>query len=464
MMNNVFSLLIAGTISGSILFGLLQALDLVFGECYVKYIYQMAKIVLIIYLISAIAIYYMIFFIKSEVVLMYKSDDFQYIRQWSGISSIHIRSVTSLISCVLFVWFLVFTILFFLSMIQNLQNLRKIMSVTSEIRDERLQLFREVKETLHVKRPIGLYEHPTIGSPCLAGIIRPVIILPSDHYSTDEWRMFLRHELLHYTSHDLFYRFIIDVVQKIHWFNPLIYFFLLKFYEMSELVCDEKAVAGYDISQRAKYARLVNSVTYSNTTIKLLASFYGSYQRTERRIKHIMKQKKKRVSVIFAMAMGTMIVVCPIVSYASISVTNEAEAQLIDTHERKFDLMVNEEMTDFAREVSGYAANQIIGRAVRGDNTITDYVLKATGTAVFSPVNLNENAEVSIVMSSDNSGDSYIGGIIDSNGKRTYVTSTKGVIAHTFTIAKAGQYEVFFQGKNGSGGSDIILNGTISIE
>lgn len=37
-------------------------------------------------------------------------------------------------------------------------------------------------------------------------------------------------------------------------------------------------------------------------------------------------------------------------------------------------------------------------------------------------------------------------------------------MTHTFKITKSDIYEVFFQGKNGSGGADITLNGTVSIE
>lgn len=467
MASNIFTCLISGSLAGSILFGLLLLLDCVFGKIHVRYIYQFAKIILILYLGSGIAIVYMVFFIGTRYnVLLYKSEDFQYIRQIRGLVLSQFSFASDVISIILLVWLVLFIAVFFLSIIRSFFTIKKQLLITTAVNDTRLLIFNNLKKELNIKRDIGLYEHPTAGFPYLTGIIRPSIILPNGTYSTEEWGMFLRHELLHYKSHDLVYRLIIEVVQKIHWFNPVIYFFSLKVYELSELVCDETAVDGMDITQRAQYARLLNSAACGNGVVKILASFYGNYQRVERRIYNIMEQKKQKISVAFAFAIVLILALCPIVSYASVTAANQAQDLLVHAYMEQNDTVSDDSdvITDFVGNKTDRTTTTFLAKAARGDNTLTNYVSEATNTALFSPVSLSKGDEVIIAVYSNSTNDKYIGGIIDSDGKRTYVHATKGAMTHTFKITKSDIYEVFFQGKNGSGGADITLNGTVSIE
>lgn len=98
----------------------------------------------------------------------------------------------------------------------------------------------------------------------------------------------------------------------------------------------------------------------------------------------------------------------------------------------------------------------------KGSNSI-DFTLDATGELRFSPVSLNQGSSIRISVSSDSSSDTFRAGIIDENGKRRYVISDNGMVAKKFTIDTAGDYRVYFQGKN-TNGSDIHLTGTINVD
>ena len=179
-----------------------------------------------------------------------------------------------------------------------------------------------------------------------------------------------------------------------------------------------------------------------------------------------MEQKKQKISVAFVFAIVLILALCPIVSYASVTAANQAQDLLVHAYMEQNDTVSDDSdvITDFVGNKTDRTTTTFLAKAARGDNTLTNYVSEATNTALFSPVSLSKGDEVIIAVYSNSTNDKYIGGIIDSDGKRTYVYATKGAMTHTFKITKSDIYEVFFQGKNGSGGADITLNGTVSIE
>ncbi len=164
--------------------------------------------------------------------------------------------------------------------------------------------------------------------------------------------------------------------------------------------------------------------------------------------------------------MVMVLAICPVASYGAVSVTSWTENFLVNEYMKKHDVILEQEecITDNLGDTEVRMKGVFVGTVTRGDNTVTDFAVKANGTVFYTSESLNEGDKLIIAVMSKNINDSYIGGISDSSGRRDYVASMKGALVHTFTITKSGEYEIFFQGRNGSGGNDIILNGTISIE
>ena len=65
-----------------------------------------------------------------------------------------------------------------------------------------------------------------VQSPMLVGFVKPVIVLPERIYGEQELLLILRHELMHYKHHDLWYKLILLAANAVHWFNPLVYLML----------------------------------------------------------------------------------------------------------------------------------------------------------------------------------------------------------------------------------------------
>ena len=89
--------------------------------------------------------------------------------------------------------------------------------------------------------------------PAVAGLIRPVLLMPRD-WSTQledaELDSILRHELLHLKHHDLWLNWAGAVLNAIHWFNPLVWSAVGRCQEDRELRCDERALATTGPAQR----------------------------------------------------------------------------------------------------------------------------------------------------------------------------------------------------------------------
>lgn len=77
-------------------------------------------------------------------------------------------------------------------------------------------------------------------TPCVAGMIRPVIYLDSEcgTFSEDRLRFVFMHELCHIRRHDLLFKLFALTVTSLHWFNPLSFLVYRAVSEDCELACD----------------------------------------------------------------------------------------------------------------------------------------------------------------------------------------------------------------------------------
>lgn len=62
-----------------------------------------------------------------------------------------------------------------------------------------------------------------LSSPLLQGVLHPAIYLPEMAYSQQELSYILAHELTHCRRKDLVWKYLLVLVQALHWFNPVVY-------------------------------------------------------------------------------------------------------------------------------------------------------------------------------------------------------------------------------------------------
>ena len=87
---------------------------------------------------------------------------------------------------------------------------------------ESLGILDDLKSELNIKAPIKLSVCQSITSPVLVGLFRPAILLPPVRIPEEKLSLILKHELVHFKRHDLWYKMLVLAAEILHWFNPVI--------------------------------------------------------------------------------------------------------------------------------------------------------------------------------------------------------------------------------------------------
>ena len=170
-----------------------------------------------------------------------------------------------------------------------------------------LNLLSDCEEKLNIKARVELYHNALIASPMMIGFFHPSIVLPVRELEDKELSYIFVHELIHYKQKDMFYKWLIQIVVCIHWFNPLVYLLEKEANKSCELSCDEKVISILDEKARHEYGDTLISFLKSNNLYK---SFLASVTLTEgaeqlkERLGAIMnfKRKSKLITMISLLA------------------------------------------------------------------------------------------------------------------------------------------------------------------
>lgn len=106
-----------------------------------------------------------------------------------------------------------------------------------------------------VGKAMELFVNPRISSPMLIGVWRPCIVLPDTDISEKDFRYIVTHELMHYKRRDILYKWLVQFVVCLHWFNPLVYLMSLEISKACEFSCDEAVLAKLGYEHAADYGK-----------------------------------------------------------------------------------------------------------------------------------------------------------------------------------------------------------------
>ena len=154
-----------------------------------------------------------------------------------------------------------------------------------------MNLLSDCEEKLNINTRVELSCNPLIASPMLIGFFRPRIILPVGELEDKELSYIFVHELTHYKQRDMFYKWLIQIVVCVHWFNPFVYLLEKEVNKSCELSCDEKAISILDEKAKREYGDTLISFLKSNNLYKSsLASVTlteGAEQLNDHRLKPV---------------------------------------------------------------------------------------------------------------------------------------------------------------------------------
>lgn len=172
---------------------------------------------------------------------------------------------------------------------------------------------------LRLRKHPSLYSSSIIKTPIMVGFLSPKIILPEQQYNQSELRYALLHELNHYKKHDILYKWTVQIITCIHWFNPLVYIMAAKIKQAGELACDEAVINSLDLEDRKEYGLTLINLAASIKPAGNALCLNESKKHLKERLTAILKsnQSVKRVSAI------SCILLLIVISTAAFSYVNE---------------------------------------------------------------------------------------------------------------------------------------------
>jgi beta-lactamase regulating signal transducer with metallopeptidase domain len=101
-------------------------------------------------------------------------------------------------------------------------------------------LFQRMAEEMDVQRNVRLLESSRIQAAITAGVINPVVVIPSDTdaWSADRRRLVLSHELAHVKRWDTLTETFALFATALYWFNPLVWYAVKQLRIERETDCD----------------------------------------------------------------------------------------------------------------------------------------------------------------------------------------------------------------------------------
>ena len=129
------------------------------------------------------------------------------------------------------------------------------------------------------------------------GIIKPRIVFPI-FYKDRDLRHILQHERMHIKRKDNLWRVIGFGIIAIHWFNPLLWFYLKAFLSDLEMACDEAVISKYDDENKRQYALTLLECKENED---LLVSAFGGANLSSR-VKFVISYRKMMSISLFGLS------------------------------------------------------------------------------------------------------------------------------------------------------------------
>ncbi len=163
-------------------------------------------------------------------------------------------------------------------------------------------LFLQCKRELGIKRKIRLSVQNAFPMPAITGLFRPVLILPADTakaHDDDQLRHIMMHELNHYKHGDLAVIWILNILNAVYWFNPLVWLCIRLMRKDMETVCDTAVLRRLGRGSRQAYISTILQFAEKNGGERLQAALSINDERIQmkKRIEGMFMKKRTKHSV-----------------------------------------------------------------------------------------------------------------------------------------------------------------------
>lgn len=147
----------------------------------------------------------------------------------------------------------------------------------------------ELCAAMHISKPVALLESERVKVPVVAGLLKPVILMPLGlltNLPQDELEAILLHELAHVKRRDYLVNLLQSFAETIFFFNPAVLWISSLIREAREHCCDDMAIA--QINDPRKYINALVAFQEYNITGYAMA-FPGKKNHLLNRVKRILQ-------------------------------------------------------------------------------------------------------------------------------------------------------------------------------
>ncbi len=176
------------------------------------------------------------------------------------------------------------------------------------------RMLQKDRQRLDCDSPIPVFVSDKVGSPCLVGLLRPVIYLTPESATDETTRHHvLTHELTHYGHGDHIWSWVRCVCLCVYWFDPLVWLAAWCSRRDCELACDEGALKRLGEDERIAYGKsLLDVVSHASAPAHLMqtaTAMNETKEQLKQRVNFIVKTPKWSL-----VAAVCMVLVCAIVA------------------------------------------------------------------------------------------------------------------------------------------------------
>ncbi len=176
---------------------------------------------------------------------------------------------------------------------------------------ETLDRFSALSEQMGVRRAIDLYTNRLTASPLILGFRKVAVVLPEIPANGEEFRLICLHELTHYKRGDIWYKWLLQIVLCLHWFNPVVHLMVREVNRLCELSCDEAVLRALNAEEHRQYGdTLLHSLHTPGTYREGLAALTlnESARSLKERLDSIMKfTKPNRATAVLAVCLAALL-------------------------------------------------------------------------------------------------------------------------------------------------------------
>ncbi len=196
-----------------------------------------------------------------------------------------------------FLWLVIAVILFLRKVVLYQQFIHQLQKERTPILElEILNLFADCEEKVKIKKVMEIYQTSFLSSPIMIGFFYPKIMLSFGEYKKEELFYIFLHELIHYKRRDMFYKWLIQLVICIHWFNPFVYLLGKEVNKACELSCDEAVICLLGEKEKEAYGNVLVEALKKENVYKNSSAFLPfteDVKQIKERLGAIMEYKKK---------------------------------------------------------------------------------------------------------------------------------------------------------------------------